>query len=64
VRERKEKMRWRGMEWGRRDRGLGGGEGVLKYTRVKRGRGRQVNWAGRPNYIFAVSPFFATERGF
>jgi hypothetical protein len=37
---------------------------VLKYTRVKRGRGRQVNWAGRPNYIFAVSPFFATERGF
>jgi hypothetical protein len=35
---------------------------VLKYARVRRGRGRQVNWVGWFNYLFAVSPFFGPRR--
>jgi hypothetical protein len=37
--------------------GTGGGVGeVLKYDRVRTGRGRRVNW------VFAMSPFFGPRK--
>jgi hypothetical protein len=33
-------------------------DGGCGWARVREGRGRQVNWAGRPNYLFVVSLFF------